>query len=617
MMEKKYRYPGVQPFKTSDKDIFFGRNEDRDKLYNLIQLEKLVVLFGKSGYGKSSLLNAGIMPLLTDTAKGEKFRFTPIEVRLGNYAVGTSLSPLQTLKVKLDEKVADTEGWSFLDKTTEKETLWAHFKRKQSQLTQRFVLIFDQFEEFFSYPAEQQEAFRWQLADVLFTDIPQSLRDKVDELTDDAFNRLSNPMNIKIVFSIRADRMSLMDGLKDALPTILHKRYELRSLSPTQAQEAIESPANILDASFSTPPFEYTKDAITRILKELTSEQTKGVEAFQLQIVCEEIEKTVEKGGIPDRDNNGLPDVDVENLPDFKNLYENYYRRKLTELTPSVQTAAQRVLEDGLLAEDAATGEGRRMSVDSRALLGQFSSMGLTEKVLIDLEKTYLIRREVNTVGGFSFEISHDTLVAPIQKAKKERKEIEEKERLEREQIEKEKQLAEAKRQAEIEEQKRKEAEHLRQEADLQRQEAEKQKKEAEQQRQIAVKEREYADLQTQRVKKQQHRSNIFATLAFICAIGAIGLAIFANNKTNDAVKAKNEATDALNKFKKAQFEIDLSLAKGQLSGGNSCLSDEIFESLQKALIEFKNETDMKTQMEDLNKDIQKNNADCPIIKIQ
>ena len=86
MSEKKYRYPGVQPFKMSDKDIFFGRNEDRDKLYNLIQLEKLVVLFGKSGYGKSSLLNAGIMPLLTDDTKADKFRFMPIEVRLGNYA---------------------------------------------------------------------------------------------------------------------------------------------------------------------------------------------------------------------------------------------------------------------------------------------------------------------------------------------------------------------------------------------------------------------------------------------------------------------------------------------------------------------------------------------------
>ena len=89
-------------------------------------------------------------------------------------------------------------------------------------------------------------------------------------------------------------------------------------------------------------------------------------------------------------------------------LYAEYYYRKLHELAPSVKNAAQIVLEDGLLAEDPATGEGRRMSVDSRALLGQFRYVGLTEVVLLALEKTYLIRREMNTVGGFSFEISHD-----------------------------------------------------------------------------------------------------------------------------------------------------------------------------------------------------------------
>ncbi len=58
---RSYRYPGVQPFKTNESDIFFGRDDDKTKLYNLLMLEKLVVLFGKSGHGKSSLINAGII----------------------------------------------------------------------------------------------------------------------------------------------------------------------------------------------------------------------------------------------------------------------------------------------------------------------------------------------------------------------------------------------------------------------------------------------------------------------------------------------------------------------------------------------------------------------------
>jgi hypothetical protein len=183
-----------------------------------------------------------------------------------------------------------------------------------------------------------------------------------------------------------------------------------------------------------------------------------GIEAFQLQIVCEYIESLVKAGKVPDLDGNGLPDITEAQLPHMEQLYAEYYYRKLHELPPSVKTAAQLVLEDGLLTEDSATGEGRRMSVDSRALIAQFRHFNLTEDVLLALEKTYLIRREVNTVGGFSFEISHDTLVSPIQKAKKDRKHIEEKALKAQAEAEREEQLAEAKRQADIERKRRRQA---------------------------------------------------------------------------------------------------------------------------------------------------------------
>ena len=123
-------------------------------------------------------------------------------------------------------------------------------------------MIFDQFEEFFSYPLAQQATFRRQLAELLYSDIPQSVRAKLDTLTDEQRRFVVKPMNIKAVFAIRSDRMSLLDALKDVLPAILHKRYELRPLSPSQAREAIVEPANIENASFSSPRFEYTEGAL-------------------------------------------------------------------------------------------------------------------------------------------------------------------------------------------------------------------------------------------------------------------------------------------------------------------------------------------------------------------
>ena len=304
----------------------------------------------------------------------------------------------------------------------------------------------------------QQEIFRRQLAEVLYADIPQSVRARLDELTDEQRQYVVKPMNIKAVFAIRSDRMSLLDSMKDTLPAILHKRYELRSLTHSQAKDAIIKPARIISEDFASPPFEYTEGGLSAIIKALTTTSSEGkditatgIEAFQLQIVCEYIESLVKEGKVPDLDGNGLPDITEAQLPHMETLYSEYYYRKLQELDPSVKTAAQIVLEDGLLAEDNVSGEGRRMSVDSRALIGQFRHLGLTDDLLLALEKTYLIRREVNTVGGFSFEISHDTLVAPIQKAKKDRKHIEEKALAAQKAAEREEQLTEAKRQADIE----------------------------------------------------------------------------------------------------------------------------------------------------------------------
>ena len=86
---KTYRYPGVRPFEAGDSALFFGRDRDIADLYEMIRAERLVVLFGKSGYGKSSLLNAGVLPKLPAAFRGKTC--VPIAIRLGAYARGESL----------------------------------------------------------------------------------------------------------------------------------------------------------------------------------------------------------------------------------------------------------------------------------------------------------------------------------------------------------------------------------------------------------------------------------------------------------------------------------------------------------------------------------------------
>lgn len=443
---KTYRYPGVRPFQAADQALFFGRDRDIANLYEMVRAERLVVLFGKSGYGKSSLLNAGVLPRLTGV-------LTPLTFRLGEYIDGQSLPPVETVQRKTPLQQLRPEA-AFLQ--TLPSTLWTHFKQMDSAEKGSYLLVFDQFEEFFTYPPVLQRAFRDQIADLLNGELPEDLYDAAHALDSEQRRLLTVPMDIRVLFAIRSDHLHELDRLKDRLPAILHRCYKLKALSREQAREAIvqparlatpgagipegaaENPSRITDRpSFFSPPFEYREDALNKILAQLAitdAAQQSGVEAFQLQILCANIENKVAEGLIRDRDSNGLPEVTTEDLPDFTEIFGQYYEQRLAMLPETQRDAARRVIEDGLVRFNPATGEGRRLNMDGQALLKDFEAMGLNAALLRELESTFLVRREPNTLGGHNYELSHDTLLAPVLRSKQ-RRMAEEAERKRREKL--------------------------------------------------------------------------------------------------------------------------------------------------------------------------------------
>ena len=64
-------------FELLDTEVFFGRETESLLLWRKILSYRLVVLFGTSGAGKSSLLNAGVWPKLTP------YRYDVCDVRVG------------------------------------------------------------------------------------------------------------------------------------------------------------------------------------------------------------------------------------------------------------------------------------------------------------------------------------------------------------------------------------------------------------------------------------------------------------------------------------------------------------------------------------------------------
>src|SRR5262245_8399185 len=62
------RYPGAQPFSDDalSRKIFFGREREVIALSDQILANRMVVVYARSGLGKTSLLNAGVAQRLRD-----------------------------------------------------------------------------------------------------------------------------------------------------------------------------------------------------------------------------------------------------------------------------------------------------------------------------------------------------------------------------------------------------------------------------------------------------------------------------------------------------------------------------------------------------------------------
>ena len=209
---------------------------------------------------------------------------------MGQFADGHSLPPVEMVMRKVPLPKTPRPETSFLQDLP--SSLWTHFKQLDSTGEGKYLLVFDQFEEFFSYPLDQQHVFRDQLADLLNGELPDDLQDIVNTIAREQRRVLMAPLDIKVLFAIRSDHLHELDGLKDRLPAILHERYELKALSKEQAREAIVQPALLgappgntgaaADApknssstahhsSFFSPPFEYLEDALEKILSELSN----------------------------------------------------------------------------------------------------------------------------------------------------------------------------------------------------------------------------------------------------------------------------------------------------------------------------------------------------------
>ena len=93
------RYPGAQPFSDDalSRKIFFGRDREVT-VTDQILANRMVVVYARSGLGKSSLLNAGVAQRLRDEG------YMPLIVRVNDVQDGPRASVLQGISAAAERQ---------------------------------------------------------------------------------------------------------------------------------------------------------------------------------------------------------------------------------------------------------------------------------------------------------------------------------------------------------------------------------------------------------------------------------------------------------------------------------------------------------------------------------
>ncbi|GAA0989045.1 hypothetical protein GCM10009555_072120 [Acrocarpospora macrocephala] len=362
-------YVGLRAFQRADSPKFFGREREAYEVATQWQANRLTILHGPSGVGKTSLINAGVLPLLdpdaTDTLPvGRVSHGSVFPVAGAARYPAAALPPEHNPHVfALLSAWAPQESPARLARLTLESFLRGRPSRQDPFGDPVLVLLaIDQAEELFDDFAHRRPYREWFL-----DQLKKALR--ADE-------------NIRLLLCVRDDHLASIMPYRSKLAGNSHGRIRLDPLSREEARQAIERPLAGTGRSF-------TDHAVRKLLDDLCVDRgglladQERAEPVELQVACSMLWRSL-PAGVTELCEAMVREVAAEHL--------NGDTHRLT----------------GWLARTFVTELVTRQRVD----MGETVTAGMANAVIHALVDRDILHADR---GGWC-ELAHDRLIHPILK---------------------------------------------------------------------------------------------------------------------------------------------------------------------------------------------------------
>ena len=236
-------FPGLRPFNFKDRKFFFGRDCQIREVVEKISDNKFVAIIGSSGSGKSSLINAGIIPCITEASNNR----AGSSLRVVNLKPG--LSPIDNLAKAL---VGNTSNIRFNDSEKSQpdkisslllnkpDGLSEALRKTAKDSQEEILLVIDQFEDLFRFYRSRNNLTNIHEYEILIRLIVEAQKQE--------------HIPIHILLSIRSDFIEEFHQFQDLNTLISNSSYFLPEMTSEDMQEAVFRPA-ILTGNEIDPEF--------------------------------------------------------------------------------------------------------------------------------------------------------------------------------------------------------------------------------------------------------------------------------------------------------------------------------------------------------------------------
>ncbi len=241
-------WPGLASFDEADHDYFRGRELESAELLQRVRRTTLTVLFGRSGLGKTSLLRAGLFPML------RALDFLPVPLRLDFSA--DAPAPRQQLWRALQDACQAHRVQA--PAPAPGDAPWTHFQRRSTEFWSELnrpltpVLVLDPFEELFTLGRQDaattaaSAAFLADLADLVENRPPAAVRERLERDPSVAPQYEFRRATVHVVLSFREDFLAEVEELKAVMPSLMGNRLRLLPMDGRQAYTVVTGPGGAL-----------------------------------------------------------------------------------------------------------------------------------------------------------------------------------------------------------------------------------------------------------------------------------------------------------------------------------------------------------------------------------